>query len=165
MSHLSPADLAALKADIDASPDLNCYPNTSDGNYAIATLYNQPADPPRWVWRTSVSEQDYYTATSVDATTWDWSAYLARTAAERDGWGRLFDAGRSVDPSLATVREAFAVLLSDAQQAHVLACSRRPATRAEAVIGQGSGTASEPLTVDIRGPITYDEIAQARGVS
>ncbi len=166
MSHLSPEDLAKLKADIDASPDLSVYPNTSDGNYAIAERYNQRATPARWVWRTSVAEQDYYTATSPDGTTWDWEAYVTRTSAERDGWARLFDAaGHTVNPAEPTVRAAFTVLLPVAQAAHVRACSRRPATRAEVVIGMGDGTDTEPLTADLRGPITYDDIFQARGAN
>jgi hypothetical protein len=51
---LTTAQLAAVKADILANGDLNSKPNTSDGNHAIAQLYNALASPAWTVWKSNV---------------------------------------------------------------------------------------------------------------
>ena len=57
--------LAAIKADIAASGDMNTLPNNSDGSYAIAALYNLPAVPTFTVWRT-----DAQVSAILDAINW-----------------------------------------------------------------------------------------------
>ena len=52
---LTPAQATALKADILANADLNIQPNTSDGAFEIARLYNLAAVPAFTVWKTNVA--------------------------------------------------------------------------------------------------------------
>ena len=51
---LTSAQIAALRADIDADPVLSQLPNAGDSSYTIADAYNALAAPDFLVWRTDV---------------------------------------------------------------------------------------------------------------
>ena len=68
---MTSAQLATLKAHIDASSDLNVFPNNSDGAVEIAKLLDLAASPDYYVWRTNVTRQESYDTTSPDATNWN----------------------------------------------------------------------------------------------
>lgn len=70
---MTPAQNAAIKADILASADMNTLPNNSDGSFAIAALYNAPASPTFTVWRT-----DAQVSAILDAI--NWSLYTPNDA-------------------------------------------------------------------------------------
>jgi hypothetical protein len=55
---LTTQQLATMKADILANPDLNSKPNNSDGAFEIARLYNLDASPNFTVWKTNVQIND-----------------------------------------------------------------------------------------------------------
>jgi hypothetical protein len=57
---LTSAQYATIKADIAANSDLNTKPNTPDGNFEVARLYNLLASPDFYVWRTEVAVQEIY---------------------------------------------------------------------------------------------------------
>ena len=64
--------LRALKDHIDASADLNIYPNTPDGNYEVAALLNLKAAPDFTVWKSSVPKNEVgkaFQASALDAIT------------------------------------------------------------------------------------------------
>lgn len=165
---LTPAQLAALKADILADPTLSTFPNTPDGAFAVADAYNQPAAPDWWVWRTSVSQLEIVTATSVDNTTWSWPAYIARTQGERDGWREMFADTGSVNAALPNTRQGFADIFSGntnnapAQRTHLSAIGRRKATRAEKLFATGTGSAASPGTMTFEGNLGYTDVQAAR---
>jgi hypothetical protein len=62
---LTAAQLQAIKADIAANSDLNAFPNTDDGNFAIAALYNALTAIAFFVYRTNIPVQDIF-----DQITW-----------------------------------------------------------------------------------------------
>lgn len=68
---MTPAQLAVIKADIAAQPDMNTLPANSDGSYAIAALYNKPSSTT--VWRT-----DAPVSAILDAI--NWSLYTPNDA-------------------------------------------------------------------------------------
>jgi hypothetical protein len=55
---MTPAQLAALKTAINATPAWSSIPNNDDGHFGLAALLNQPASPALSVWRTDVPIAD-----------------------------------------------------------------------------------------------------------
>lgn len=170
---LTPTQLSAIKADIAADNTLNVFPNNSDGNSAIAAVYNVAASPSYWVWRTFLSDSDMYELMSPDATSWSWTIYIQRSQAERDAWRQMVNMKGGINPSLANTRTAIADIFSGvagaAQRTHLTSLGRRLASRVEKLLGLatvgGSGTrgsTANPDTMGFEGPITYQDIEQAR---
>lgn len=159
---LTPAQRAALKAHIQANSDTNTLYVVGDLQ-GLTDLLNATAAPDFWVWRTSLSEADATQATSVDGTTFTWvgNGFITRSVGEQTAWARLFSIG--VNPSLASVRAAFNDILSGtgnaaANRAHLLAVSRRKATRAEKVWATGTGSTASPATLVVEGLLTYQDL-------
>lgn len=167
---LSPAQLQALKADIAADPSLAALPNTGENDFTIAAAYNLTATPDFWVWRTAVREAEYTASPSPDGTLWSWPAYIARSVGEQNAWGRMFMGNASVNPSLPNIQQGFADIFSGtqnsapAQRTHLMACSRRKATRAEKVFAVGTGSTAAPATMGYEGAIDYTIVLTARSL-
>jgi hypothetical protein len=168
---LSAAQLVALKNDIAADPVLNAQPRNSDGADAVAKAYNLPATPDFWVWRSSVSLDEYVNSVSVDGTTFSWTGtgYITRAQGERDAWVAMFQATGSANPSLANVRQAVADIFSGntapapANRTHLLTISRRKASRAEKLFATGTGSTGTPATMGWEQPggLTGLDVLQA----
>ena len=160
--------LVALKADILADPVLAAYPMNSDGAFAIAAAYNLKAVPDWWVWRTSVSQLEIVTSTSVDNTTWSWPEFISRSQGERDGWREMFADGGKVSAALPNVRQGFADIFSGpsgaSQRTHLLAMGRRKATRAEKLFSTGTGSTVSPAVMGFEGDLPYSDVMQARNL-
>lgn len=147
--------LAVLAAD----PLISATPDTPDGAAATAAVYNAPADPVWWVWRSALAPADVL-AVIV------WPEYIARAAGEREAFGLLVSA--PINPATATIRQAFADIFSGASgaatRAALLAVSRRPATRAERLLSVGVGTEQAPATLGYEGAVGLQDIQAARAV-
>jgi hypothetical protein len=167
---LTPAQLTTLRNDIVASSDLNALPNTPDGNFEIARLYNLNPAVDFWVWRTKVSKDELVGSTSVDGTTFSWTGtgYITRAQGERDAFNAIFDGNGFVNPSLASVRQAFADIFSGntapapANRTHLNTVARRKATRFEKVFATGTGSTASPGLLVIEGRVSADVVSQAR---
>ncbi len=163
---LTSQQLAAIKADILANGDLNSKPNTPDGAFAIADLYALAASPDFIVWRSLVREQEITTQVSPEITTWSWTIFINRTAAEREGWARLFNGTYTVNPSLPQVQQAFLDIFSGSpglpQRTHLAAMCKRKATRIEKLLATGTGSLVSPATMGFEGNLSYTDILQAR---
>lgn len=163
---LTAEQLPALKADIQADGTLSGILNNSDGNTVIAAAYNASASPDYWVWRTFVSDAELYETTSIDATVWSWSIYIARSQAERDSWRQMVNMKGGINPSLANTRTGIADIFSGAgganQRAHLTSLGRRKASRVEKLFAVGNGQTATPSTMASEGPITADEVQAAR---
>lgn len=152
---LTPNQLAALVG----SPD---------GRYAIAAAYNVVASPDWWVWKSYLTKSEVVNSTSADNTTFNWTGngFITRSAGELAAWENLFNASGSVNPSLANVRQAFSDIFSGAGNAasnrtHLLAVARRKATRAEKLLGSGSGSTGSPATMGFEGTVTFSDVDTA----
>lgn len=165
---LTPNQLAALKADIDADPAFNALKGTTDGRYAIAAAYNLTAAPDFWVWRTYVTKSEVVNSTSPDGTTFNWTGngFITRSSGELAAWENLWNASGSINASLPQVRQAFADIFSGsgnaaANRAHLLAVARRKATRGEKLFATGAGSTGTPATMAFEGTVYFSDVDAA----
>ena len=167
---LTTQQLATIKADILADPVLSAQPANTDGDFEIARLYDLPASPDFWVYKTRLSKHEVTSEASVDGTTFAWTGtgFITRSQGERDAWRELWNSTLTVDPSQANVRQAFADIFSGAtapapaNRTHLSACARRKASRIEKLLASGTGTTGSPATMGFEGPISYRDIQLAR---
>lgn len=165
---LTAAQHTAIKADILANPDLNAIPNSADGAYAIADLYNKIALPDFIVWRVKLHERTITDITSPEGTVWSWVEFMRRIPEEQTGWARMFNSTYVADMSLPQVRAGFNDVFSGAlgtavaQRAHIVAAGKEKSTRLEKLLSTGTGTTLAPATRVFVGNVTHNEIAEAR---
>lgn len=164
---LSTAQLAAIKADILANPALSGQPNNSDGNAAIALVYNAVAAPDYWVWRSDVSRAQIYSDTGDGSSTWNWTTYKNQSATEQNAWVQMF-MGDKADFGKVNLRAGVAAIFTgsaqaNAQRDHVLSVGRRKATRIEKLLkASGAGTTGDPAVMGFEGPVSGDQVEAAR---
>jgi hypothetical protein len=168
---LTTAQQATLKAHIAASPDLNIYPNNSDGAFEIARLLEQTASPDFWVWRTSVEKKEVVQQQGRTGTSFVWAGngFIGRSAGELECWNQLFNSSLTCNPSLPNVRQAFVDIFSGTGNAatnrtHLDAIARRKANRLEKLFATGTGgdTSATAGTMVVEGRISYQEVEAAR---
>jgi len=154
------AQLAILKAAIDADGTLSAYPLNSDGAFAIAAALNLDSSPPWIVWRSAVPLEEIMRNgmdwTRVDnlgvgkARIWDWMGRLGTIDASQPNIRAGIDAvwvGQQADLNV---------------RAAVYVHCKRTATRAEALLSTGTGTDAVPATMGWEGFLTYADVEQAR---
>jgi hypothetical protein len=168
---MTPAQQATVKADIENTPALNAFPNNSDGNLAIAQLYNAAASPDFWVWRNAVAKHEVVGQLSRTGTSFVWAGngFITRSAGELECFNQLFNSSLICDPSQANVRQAFADIFSGAGNAalnrtHLDVVSRRKASRIEKLLATGSGldTTAGAGTMGFVGSVSGNDIDLAR---
>ena len=158
---LTDSQLQALKTHIEGDPALNAFPNTPDGNFALADVMNAPSQNPAIiVWRTQILSSELI-ANMV------WTEYIARTAAERDAWRFLTEQG-SIDASSPNVRQGIQDMFSGAggatTRAQLIEIAKRTARQIEALYAVGAGTDQNPATLTFQGTITYEDVTAARNL-
>lgn len=154
------AQKPVIKAAMVADPVANAF--LSVGNLdGLAGWCNTTASPDYWVWKSKLTRSQATDESSVDATTFSWTAYIARSQGERDGWREIWALG-TVNPSLPQVRAAFADIFSGgtgaAQRTHLLAVARRKAGNAEKVLATGTGSTASPGVMGYEGPTTSNDL-------
>ena len=165
--NLSSGQLATLKTHITSNGDTNAL--YVAGNLAgLADLLNAPASPDYWVWRTRVTKDELVGSVSIDGTTFSWTGagYITRSQGERDALSTLFDSTGAVNPSIASVRQAFVDIFSGAtspapeNRTHLATVSRRKATRTEKLYAVGSGTTASPsvMAAGAEGTLSYTQL-------
>jgi hypothetical protein len=168
---LTTAQKATVKADIENTPELNAFPNNSDGNLAIASIYNVVASPDFWVWRNGVAKHEVVNQLGRTGTSFVWAGngFITRSAGELECWNQLFNSSLTCDPSLPNVRQAFSDIFSGAGNAalnrtHLDVISRRKASRIEKLLATGSGldTTAGSATMGFVGPVSGTDIDAAR---
>jgi hypothetical protein len=165
---LTTQQLTLLKADIAAHPVYGALPHTGENAYTIAAGYNALAEPDFWVWRTMLSEQEIYEATSSAGTTWSWATYKAQSLQDRDAWERMMAPGQ-VNPSLAQTRAGWDTIFgtqgASLQQINfLLALGREKASQAEKLLivpSSGTGTTASPAVMGFQGQLTGSDVEQA----
>lgn len=162
---LTSAQLILLKADIAADAAFDAVPHNSDGAWAVKEVYNLPAVPNWWVWRSFVPQSEIVGSPSPDSTTWSWTAYIGRSQGERDGWREMFADTGGINPSLLNVRQGLADIFSGAsgaaQRTHLLAIARRKSTRAEKLFSAGTGSTASPAAMAFEGALSYQDVLDA----
>ena len=158
---LTPAQLATLKAAIEADPVLNAYPKNSDGAYDISAALDAPAAPAFVVWKTNVSVDEIMR----NGMAWDRVDNLSVGKARIWDWlGRLgsFDASRA--NVRAGIDAAWVGTAADlAVRAAIYVHCKRSATKAEKILATGTGTDAVPATMGYEGRLQYTDVQIARG--
>lgn len=170
---LSPTQYDLLKADAESPTNaaaLGAFLAAID-DQSIAAWYNEAAPVNGEGWRTSLTKAAIVGELSPEATVWSWTAYINRSAAERDAWREMFTSGGfsgqggAINPSLENIRQGMQDIFSGAggagQRTHLLAMARRPMSRVERLFAVGVGTTVSPATMATEGPLTYLEVARA----
>lgn len=162
--NLTSAQLATMKADIAANSDLNTKPNTADGNFAIANLYNLTASPTFTVWKTNVpitEVGDKFNGTELAGLTTGNQTRLQTIA--------LYSQA-GVNPSLADRRAFFDDVFSGAggttTRAQLLVLWKRLALRGERLYATGTGSDASPGTLSLTafGAVTLQNVNDARAI-
>lgn len=178
---MTPAQNAAIKADIQANSDLNAFPNTSDGNSAIAVLYNAPAAPDFYVWRTDVSTAEVFdqiiwanlTPQDVPDTTQAWMNRSLACQGKQFNLQTILTGRDKIDASKSNIRAGLQDALTGVpsgagganKQAGWTALQKnlsRKATRLEKLLATGTGTQASPAVMAFEGSVTYPDIDAAR---
>lgn len=158
---LTPAQLQTLKADIAAQSDLNVYPNTPDGNYAIAGLYNALAAPDFIVWKTAIPTSDIKKNVV-------WTEYIGRSVGEQNAF-QLMIADGTINASDLNVRTGFIDIFSGPSgattRANLTALAKRKASRVEKLLATGTGSDAVPAVMGFEGQLSYYDVAQARDLA
>ena len=159
---LTPSQLVTLKADILANSDLNSQPNTSDGNFEIARLYNLIASPSFTVWKTNVPIGTV--GQSFDGT--ELAGLTTGNQTRLQTLAMYLAAG--VNPSKPGVRGFFDDIFSGAgganTRAALLVLWKRLATRAEKLYATGTGSDPSPATMTFEGNISPIDVVNARNL-
>lgn len=158
---LTPAQQITLKAAVIADVQLNAFPRTQDGAYAIASLLNQAASPSFTAWKTNVAINDVgkaFNGTELAGLTTGNQSRLQTIA--------LYLAG-GVNPSLADNRAFFDDVFSGAggtaTRAKLLILWKRLATRVEKIFATGTGTDIAPATLVFEGTVSGTDVNDAMG--
>jgi hypothetical protein len=155
---LTTAQLALVKADILANPDMNSQPIGSDGADAIAKLYNLTAAPDFWAYRTAVKVDEIGDA--IDAT-----ELVGLTTGKLTQLQTLLLFG-AIDASKANRRTAFDQIFAAASgtltRPALAIIWRRKATRIEKLLSTGTGSTATPATMGREGIVSYQDIELAR---
>lgn len=143
---LTPAQLAALKAAIEADGTLNAFPNNSDGAFAIAALLNQEASPAWVVWKTSVTRKE------ILQNGFDWTRLDNLSVGKARVWSDIFVDG-VINAGKANVRAGIdsvwvGTAADLAVRAAVYVHCKRNATRAQKLFSTGTGSDATPATMD-----------------
>ena len=172
--HLTPAQLATLKAAIDADPTMSALPLNDDGATAIAVILNTIRSPDYWIWRTAVSKEEYVNGLGPEGTVFSWTGagFITRSVGERDAWRELFNSRGVANPSLTPVRQAFTDIFSGAtapapaNRTHLAAVSRRRATLVEWILRTNTavGSTAAPDTMGAEGPVIYQDVVASRNL-
>ena len=178
---MTPAQLATLKAEIDADPALSALPNTADDAFTIAAALNSTATPDFFVWQTSIPTQTIFDAitwsnfTPVDApdTTQTWANRALACQGKQFNVQTILMGRETLNPSKANIRaglqDALTAIPSGVAGASksggwaaVQAAMQRKATRCEKILATGFGTSASPALLGFEGSVSYQDVLDAR---
>lgn len=153
---MTPAQLVALKADINGNPTLTALLAAGEIGQVV-THYNAPASPMFYVWRSSIPVEEYRDAlvwTEVDGLTagkariWDWITGAmtlpinASKVAVRQGLSDAWASNTTTRPQL-------------------LAIAYRACNNVEKLFATGTGSEASPATMGYEGTISQADVEYA----
>jgi hypothetical protein len=155
--HLTEQQETALKNAIQADATANAFPNTADGNEALAAYMNMAASPAFIVWRTAVD------VNVIMKQGFDWTEVDGLTVAKARIWEWMSRLG-TIDASSANIRAALQQVFGSGTVTfnQTLPLMKREATRFEKVFTTGTGTTNAPGTIVVEGPVDGQHISDAR---
>ena len=158
---MTPAQIATIKAYIEATPALNSKPMTPDGAYDIANELNKEKAPAYVVWKTSVNMDE------IMRNGMNWARVDNLTVGKARIWDWIGRLG-SFNPSKVNIRAgidaAWVGTAADlAVRAVVYTHCKRNAKVCESLLASGTGTDVDPGLLDFEGNIRYYQVMEARG--
>lgn len=158
---LTSAQQTLLKTDIEANIDPIIVQALLDGTHQIiASFYNDTSNPSYYCWRTSILVQE------IRDQHIDWSEVVDFNTNNLLSL-QILIATVSLDPSKASIRQAFGSVFSGpggaTSLANLNAAAKRIVNRIEEVLSAKSqaGTEGDPDDLDFEGNITHTEISLA----
>ena len=168
---LTPAQITTLRAYVTTTPALATAVQTGN-DAAIAAHLNEVAAPDFWVWRTSVTLDEYLSKISPDGTSFSYSGtggLISRSQGELVSFIVMFlNPSQATNPSLANVRAAFADIFSGAgaqavnNRTHMASTSRRKAAVAEKLLATGTGSTASPAIMTFEGSVSVQDASSLR---
>ena len=157
---MTPAQLATLKAAIDADPTLSAQGMDGDGLNFVADAMNAVLVPAFTVWRSSVPIDD------IMRNGMDWARVDNLSVGKARIWEWMSRLG-SFNPSKTNIRAgidaAWVGTAADlAVRAVIYTHCKRDAKRAEKLFSTGTGTVADPATMTFEGIITPGDVDTAR---
>lgn len=164
---LNQAQKTAIRNHVEADPSLLSM--WQEGNpWGVADGLDILATPIFTVWRTRVGKHQITDEVSREGTTFTWAGngFIGRSAGELQCWAELFNSVLACNPALSNVRQAFQDIFSGTGNAannrtHILACSKRDATRVEKLLAIGTGTLAAPANLTLEGKLSAQDVADA----
>lgn len=159
---LTSSQLTILKTDIDnnsgPSEEFENVPSTPDGNQLITDAYNTQASPNFFVWRTDITQNEINEAV-------DWSEVVGLTTNEMLSF-QLLKNQDLLNASKSSIRGAFGSIFSSKPNtnAALLALGKRLALRIEQLLATGTGSETNPATMDFEGTISRGDVQAARNL-
>lgn len=160
---LTSSQISTIKTAVIADPVAGPIRIAGD-TYSLAEWLNGPSATS--AWRTSISGNEIYDAHKP-------VEYIARTAAERQAFDLMCDAGRSHDFNIGAKRKGISDIFSGAtnntSRTSIFAVAQEPATRAQLILGGvnasvgGDANMSETVTAFKRNwsdQVTIDEVSR-----
>ena len=166
---LTAAQLATFRTALlaETDPELVTY-RTNGQTGLIAEWYSKPASTDFVVMRSSVSRHEIIAETSPEGTVFSWAGagYITRSQGERDAFREMFNSTGTVDPRKPSIQAAFQDIFSGTgnaalNRAHIIAMSKRKASRIEKVFATGAGTTASPGTLVFEGTIADRDVDAA----
>ena len=178
---LTSQQLATLKADILANPDLDSQPNNGDGNFEISRLYALPSSPAFYAYRRSISSAEIFDKIDFAKLTPADAPDGTQTWANRSlcCQGKQFNLQLILDRSTidatksqtrSTMQDALTNIPSGAGGATVSGwvpvrdLLYEVANRGEKLFATGTGTTGSPATRVVYGTISTQDIETARNL-
>lgn len=177
----TPAQITLIKAAIAGTPAMASAPQGDDGSDVIAKLFNAPASPAYYVWRTTTPAQDICNAivwsalTPSDApdTTQVYANRTLQCMAKQDNIQILVQGRDTIYSGKANIRTGFqdaltglpsgvAGAVQGAGWNAVKTAMTRPATVMEQLLTTGVGTALTPSDLVFEGNVGYADITAVR---
>ncbi len=178
---LTTAQLALVKAAIEADAELNALPNNTDSAFEIALRFNQPSNPAWYVWKSNANVDEIFDAITwaslTPADTADGSATYTNRAlicqTKQMNLQLLLQGRQSLNATKLKIRQALTDALQnvpagaggaplDAGWTSVKQALYRQATRVEQILSTGTGTTGVPAAPGYEGQLSYQDAFTAR---
>lgn len=151
---ISDADLATLKAHIEANTDPEVIAALAIRNDTrMAELYNM--DSTFVVWRDNIEPEEYREVI-------DWAEFELLSQGEFNVWQEI-GKDKPIDPTKPNIRQGFQAIFGNSPNTRnaLVALAKRFASVYESVFATGTGTNGSPGDLVIKGPVNIQIIGRA----
>lgn len=157
---LTPEEQTTLKTHIEASVDPDVVTARDGGAHdAIAKIYNKDVSPDYYCWRSRMSIDEVRDLV-------DWDEVVAQSTNDLLAF-QILTNSQSINPSNASVRQAFTSIFQGGQGTNTIAAlnaaAKEKVSLAEKVLSlnSGDGSSGNPDTFGFEGSLSHQDISKA----